>query len=55
MDTLPGLNIAMEILANLSAPLALGILGLLLLDLIRLRQANLRALKAEQKSTSPRC
>lgn len=50
MDTLPGLNIAMEILANLSAPLAVGILGLLLLDLMRLRKANLRALKVKEKS-----
>ncbi len=49
MDSLPGLNITMEILANLSAQLALGILGLLLLDLMKLRQANLRTLKSEQK------
>ena len=54
MDILPGLDIAMEILALFGEPLALGILGLVLLDLMKLRQASLSAEKVKQKSTSPR-
>lgn len=50
IDSLPGLEIGMEILALIGEPLALGMLGLVLFDLMRLRQVNLRALKVKQKS-----